>query len=91
MIELSQTQEKRARKLHFSNFIIDYSPFGEPFIMTSRHREQMIKVLKKHKPPSEVRYIMAKDRLRELARIRKLSAKQEKYGKTQALMPSWLR
>lgn len=66
MIKLSQEQEKRARKLHFSNFILDYNPFGEPFIMTSRSREKMIKALKEYKSPSEVRYIMAKDRLIEL-------------------------
>ncbi len=66
MIILSEEQEERAVKIHSNSFIFDYSPLGEPFIMTERQRKVMIKALNKGKTRKEILRSMAFDRLNEL-------------------------
>ena len=43
MTQLSEDQDKRARQLHSESFVFDFSPHAEPFLLTSRQREVMLK------------------------------------------------
>ncbi|MFS8571193.1 MAG: membrane dipeptidase [Thermaerobacter sp.] len=65
-IVLNEDQEERARRLHFESFVYDFSPYGEPFIMTERHRRVMKDALDRGAPVGQVLYAMAMDRLAEL-------------------------
>lgn len=65
-IKLNEDQEERARRLHFESFVFDFSPFGEPFIMTERQRRVMLEALCRKDSVAEVLYAMAMDRLAEM-------------------------
>lgn len=65
-IVLNEDQEQRARRLHAECFVYDFSPYGEPFIMTERHRRVMEDALARGGSLGQVLYAMAMDRLAEL-------------------------
>lgn len=67
MITLTDEQERRAHGLHYGSLVHDFSPFGEPFVMTDRHRRVMREGIEAKHSQAIVRRQMALDRLRELS------------------------
>jgi membrane dipeptidase len=64
--KLSQDQEQRARWLHGESFVFDFSPHAEPFLLTSRQREVMLRSLEREQPLRSTLSAMANARIREL-------------------------
>lgn len=59
--------ESRIRRVHTDAFVFDFSPLGEPFVMTSRHRATLERLIgEKHAIPTILRRLL-NDRLLELA------------------------
>ena len=66
MTQLSEDQEKRAQQLHSESFVFDFSPHAEPFLLTSRQREVMLKSLERGQSLRSTLSAMANARIREL-------------------------
>ena len=66
MTQLSEDQDKRARQLHSESFVFDFSPHAEPFLLTSRQREVMLKSLETGQSLRSTLSAMANARIREL-------------------------
>jgi len=66
MVKLSEDQEKRAKRLHGETFVFDFSPHAEPFLLTSRQREVMLRSLERGQPLRSTLSAMANARIREL-------------------------
>ena len=66
MTQLSEDQEKRAQQLHSESFVFDFSPHAEPFLLTSRQREVMLKSLETGQSLRSTLSAMANARIREL-------------------------
>jgi membrane dipeptidase len=64
--QLSEDQDKRARQLHSESFVFDFSPHAEPFLLTSRQREVMLKSLETGQSLRSTLSAMANARIREL-------------------------
>jgi hypothetical protein len=64
--QLSEDQYKRARQLHSESFVFDFSPHAEPFLLTSRQREVMLKSLETGQSLRSTLSAMANARIREL-------------------------
>lgn len=63
---LAGIEEGRARRLHDGSFVFDFSPLGEPFVMTPRHRQVLERLIgEKASIPTILRRLL-NDRLREL-------------------------
>ena len=66
MTQLSEDQENRARRLHGESFVFDFSPHAEPFLLTSKQREVMLRSLERGQPLRSTLSAMANARIREL-------------------------
>jgi membrane dipeptidase len=64
--QLSEDQENRARRLHGESFVFDFSPHAEPFLLTSKQREVMLRSLERGQPLRSTLSAMANARIREL-------------------------
>ena len=66
MAQLSEVQENRARQLHGESFVFDFSPHAEPFLLTPKQREVMLRSLERGQPLRSTLSAMANARIREL-------------------------
>jgi membrane dipeptidase len=64
-LELTHAQEERSRKLHFESFVFDFSPHGEPIVLTPRVRAAMEEEICAKKRLSKILRRMWLERLAE--------------------------
>jgi membrane dipeptidase len=64
--KLSEDQEQRASRLHSESFVFDFSPHAEPFLLTSKQREVMLRSLERGQTLRSTLSAMANARIREL-------------------------
>lgn len=64
---LDAVTPSRVQRVHGESFVFDFSPLGEPFVMTQRHRAAMERLIEARSPIPAMLRAMLNDRLRELA------------------------
>lgn len=65
-LEWHEVPEARVAEVHRDAFVFDFSPLGEPFVMTDRHRAVMERELDMNAPVPKILRSMLNDRLVEL-------------------------